>query len=89
MLFVRRYEVLAEPRQVDAGVPLGEVMLRAATGNTGVVYLGGSSLECTMPTLRYTLSPLIPEKIKISNLSCLWYFGSATGDLFGVIAEVG
>ena len=89
MLFVRRYEILGIPAQLNYAIPVhGEILLRTATGNAGVVYLAESYDTALSSSLRYTLPAGIKEKIKVSNLNLIWFAGSATGDFIDLLAEI-
>lgn len=89
MILARRCTIRLTAGQLPDRVPTHQVVwFHAPSTNATNVFLAGSEPDCADPTRRYTLEPNGPLRLQITNLSKLWYHGSATDDNLDLITEV-
>lgn len=88
MILSLRLTVGSEPEQLpNRQLTQHSVRLRTATGNSGDVYLADSYVSANDAEMRYSLPAGSSEKLELSNLDELWYFGTLNDYLY-VIGEI-
>lgn len=86
-MLAQTFTIQSQPTQFPTGKPThGEVQVSADSGNAGDAYIGSDSASVdTGP--RYTVEAGQNQRIKISELSRLW-FGGTTNDIISILCEV-
>lgn len=87
MVFTFRLTITSEPQQLPKVMPRYEqVRLSTPSGNVGSVYLSGNPANSEAPSNRFAIPADARFPLRISDLSLLWAYGTAS-DVLDLLCE--